>query len=74
MPDLTQALRELQETAIVMAGIQAKQAKMLKDHAKWLVEHDRAITEARERGKATDERIEQLVIAIGEFIRRRDGK
>jgi hypothetical protein len=31
------------------------------------------MAEARERGKQTDERIDKLVIAIGELLRR-DGK
>jgi hypothetical protein len=31
-------------------------------------------TEARERERRIDERIEKLVIAIGEFIRRQNGK
>jgi hypothetical protein len=79
--DMEAVIKELKETAIVMAGIQSRQAAALKDHAEWLQSHDRAMArhdkemaEARERGKATDERIEKLVIAIGEFIRGRDGK
>jgi F0F1-type ATP synthase epsilon subunit len=72
------AIKELQETAIVMAGIQSRQAGMLTDHAEWLQSHDRAMVrhdkemaEARERGRATDERIDRLVSAIGELIRAR---
>jgi len=74
VPDLAKVLKQLQETAIVMNGIQPRQAEMLKDHAQWLQEHDRAIAEARERGRVTDERIEKLVIAIGEFIRGQKSK
>lgn len=70
MPDLQQALKELQETAIVMSGIQSRQAALLKDHAEWLHSHDLAMTEARERGRETDERIAKLVSAIGELVRR----
>ena len=70
MPDLQQALKELQETAIVMSGIQSRQAALLKDHAEWLHSHDLAMTEARERGRETDERIAKLVSAIGESVRR----
>ena len=69
LPSLQTARKELEETAIVMSGIQARQAALLKDHAEWLQEHDRAMTEARERGKATDERIDKLVSAIGEMLR-----
>ena len=70
MPDIAQAIKELQETAIVMSGIQSRQAGLLKDHAQWLQEHDRALTEARELGRQTDERIAQLVSAIGELSRK----
>ena len=70
MPDIAQAIKELQETAIVMSGIQARQAGLLKDHAEWLQQHDRALAEARELGRKTDERIAQLVSAIGELLRK----
>ena len=70
MPDLAQAIKELQQTAIVMSGIQARQAGLLNDHAEWQQEHDRALTEAREFGRKTDERIAQLVSAIGELLRK----
>ena len=80
MPDIQQAIKELQETAIVMSGIQSRQAELLKDHSEWLhahdlamARHDKEMAEARDRGKQTDERIEKLVIAIGELLRR-DGK
>jgi hypothetical protein len=39
-----------------------------------MIRHDKEMAEARERGRALDERIENLVIVIGEFIRSRDGK
>jgi hypothetical protein len=54
------AIKELQETAIVMAGIQSRQAEMLKDHAEWLQSHDRAMIEILENGRKTDERIDRL--------------
>ena len=70
MPDIQQAIKELQETAVVMSGIQSRQAALLKDHAEWLHSHDLAMTEARERGREIDERIAKLVSAIGELVRR----
>ena len=74
LPSLQSARKELEETAIVMSGIQARQAAMLKEHAEWLQEHDRAMTEARERGRTIDERIAALVSAIGELVRRNGGQ
>ncbi len=35
------AIKELQETAIVMSGIQARQAAALKDQAEWLEQHEK---------------------------------
>jgi hypothetical protein len=82
---MADAIRELQDTAIVMDGIEARQAAALKEHAQWLQEHDRAMAEMREHGRRLDERIDKLgehgrrlderikklVSAIGEFIRAR---
>lgn len=68
-PNMQEAIRELQEAATVMAGIQARQAEVLKQHGEWLQEHDRAMAEMRERDRILDERIANLVSAIGEFIR-----
>jgi len=41
--DMQAAIKQLQETAIVMAGIQARQAEAIKDHTEWLVQHDQAM-------------------------------
>lgn len=61
---------EIRQAAIVIAGIQARQAELLKDHAEWLAGHDKAMTEIREAGRNTDARIERLVSAIGEWLLR----
>jgi hypothetical protein len=37
--DMEQAIRELQDTVIVMAGIQARQAEVLKGQSQWLEQH-----------------------------------
>jgi hypothetical protein len=77
---MEEAIKELRETVIVMSGIQARQAQLLKDHAEWLAGHDKAMLEIREAGRKTDERIAKLgvetderiaklVSAIGEYIR-----
>ncbi len=77
-------VRELRDAFTVMSGLEARQSRMLKDHAEWLAghdmamaelrrsgeKHDREMTEIRENGKKLDERIAALVSAIGEFMRR----
>ena len=37
--DMEQAIREPQDTVIVMAGIQARQAEVLKGQCQWLEQH-----------------------------------
>jgi hypothetical protein len=41
--DMDGAVKQLQETAIVMAGIQSRQAEVLKGHGDWLEEHQRVV-------------------------------
>jgi hypothetical protein len=75
MPDMEPTIRRFQDTLDVMEGIRARQAEVLKGHSQWLEEHtaaiarhDKEMAEWRERGKATDKRIEDLVSAIGNLI------
>jgi hypothetical protein len=65
---IKEAIKELQETAVVMSGIQRCQAELLKEHSEWLVSHDKAMIDIREVGRQTDERIAKLVSAIGEWM------
>ncbi|MGO9261167.1 MAG: hypothetical protein ACLQU1_33390 [Bryobacteraceae bacterium] len=46
--DMQAAIKELQETVVVMAGIQARQAEVLKGHAEWLEENERWMTRHRQ--------------------------
>ena len=41
--DMEGAIKQLQETVIVMAGLQARQAEVLKGHGEWLEQHERAM-------------------------------
>jgi hypothetical protein len=41
--DMELVLKQLQDTATVMAGIQARQAEVLKGHGDWLAEHNASI-------------------------------
>ena len=41
--DMEQVIKQLQDTATVMAGIQARQAEVLKGHGEWLEEHQASI-------------------------------
>jgi hypothetical protein len=46
--DMEGAIKQLQETAVVVAGIQARQAEVLKAHGQWLEKHQNAIAKHEE--------------------------
>jgi len=64
--------KEIEDALTVIGGLQARQARVLADHAEWLQAHDRATAEAAERDARIDARIERLVLAIDELMRRND--
>jgi len=70
MADMAKVRAMLQDTITVMDSIQQRQPAFVKEHNEWLVQHERAMTEMREAGRRTDERIAALVSAIGEFLRK----
>lgn len=55
-------VRELRDAVTVTAHLEAAQGRLLKEHSKWLVEHNGAM-------KDLDERISRLVSGFGEFMR-----
>jgi hypothetical protein len=73
--------KDVDDALAVMGGLQARQGRALREHSEWLEEHQRAMAriqasiEAQQAaGRATDARIEKLVSAIGEFMRRNGGE
>jgi predicted nuclease with TOPRIM domain len=46
--DMELVLKQLQDTATVMAGLQARQAAVLKDHSEWLEQHQTFIAKHEE--------------------------
>lgn len=46
--DMEGAIKQLRETAIVMAGLEARQAEVLKGHGEWLEQHLRAMARHEE--------------------------
>ena len=74
-------VRTLRDNFEVIASLEGRQSTLLKDHSEWLVAHDKAMAEldkrianlaieAREADKHLEKRISELVVAIGEFVRR----
>lgn len=58
--DMEGAIKQLQETVIVMSGLQACQAEVLKDHGEWLEQHLRAM--ARHCPGSTAERLRPALL------------
>ncbi len=66
---LEQAHKDLEDAMIVMAHLEKHAAQRVKEHAIWLADHEKSIAEQREFGRKLDDRIAQLVSAVGEMIR-----
>ncbi|HTS51159.1 MAG TPA: hypothetical protein VMH05_24600 [Bryobacteraceae bacterium] len=79
------AIKQLQETAIVMAGLQARQAEVLKDHGEWLEQQQRAMArheawlEQQQRAIARhdvvmaeiDDKLNGLIAVVDDLVRHR---
>lgn len=57
---MEQVIRQLQDTATVMAGIQARQAEVLKGHGEWLEQHELTLREHKEWQRRHDQTMEQI--------------
>lgn len=74
---LQASLKELQDAMTVTAYSQARFERAQQQHQEWLenhrravARHDREMEEIREAGRRTDERIDKLVLAIGQLTAR----
>ena len=61
------ALKQSQETAIVMAGIQARQAEVLKGHSQWLEDNERAATRHREMMAGMEDKLNGVVVILADM-------
>ncbi len=69
---LEHARKELEDAMIVMAHLEKAQVERTKEHAAYLASHEESLRDHDSRMKDLDIRIERLVSAIGEWIRRQD--
>ena len=58
--DMEQVIKQLQETATVMAGIQARQAEVLKSHSQWLEEHHASIARHEKLAARQDQLLTEI--------------
>jgi len=57
-----------------MAGIQARQAEVLKGHSQWLEENDRAFARHREMMAEMDDKLNGVIAILDDMIRRDKGR
>jgi len=83
--DMEGAIKQLQETAIVMAGLQARQAEVLKGHGEWLEQQQLAMArheawlEQQQRAIARhdvvmaeiDDKLNGLIAVVDDLVRHR---
>ncbi len=62
--------RELEHSLVVMTHLETKAAARVKDHAEFIAAQEAAIAKQVERTSVLDERVDKLVLAIGELISR----
>ena len=71
--DMQGAIKQLQETAIVMAGIQARQAEALKghEHQSNLAEHERRMTHIETNLSEATDKLNALISIVDDLARHR---
>jgi len=67
---LEAARKELEDSLIVMMHLETRAAARVKEHAEFIAAHEAAIAKQVERTSVLDERVDKLVVAIGELISR----
>jgi chromosome segregation ATPase len=84
MEALEKAHKELEDSFIVLTHVETKMSQLLKDQTEYVANHEQLLRqhedrlqdyekrrqEQAERDRMLDERIDKLVLAIGDLIRR----
>jgi|GraSoiStandDraft_50_1057286.scaffolds.fasta_scaffold2187389_1 limonene-1,2-epoxide hydrolase len=70
MEALEKAHKELEDSFIVLTHVETKMSQLLKDQTEYVANHEQRLREQAERDRVLDERIDKLVSAIGDLIRR----
>jgi septal ring factor EnvC (AmiA/AmiB activator) len=68
---LEAARKELEDSLVVMAHLEARQSQMIKEQAEYMVQYEKRLRESERRNNDIDKRIADLVSAIGVLISRR---
>jgi hypothetical protein len=68
-----QAIKELQDTVIVMAHLEARQSAMLKEHTRILSDHDSHVAEITEFRRRTEQNLAEITDKLSGLIGYVDG-
>ena len=68
---LEAARKEIEDSLVVMAQLEARQSQMLKEQAAYMVEYEKRLRESDRRNNDIDKRIADLVSAGGVLISQR---
>jgi hypothetical protein len=66
-------IKQLQDTATVMAGIQARQAEVLKSHSEWLEQHHKFIAKHEQMVARHDQMMAEMEDKLNGLIGYVDG-
>lgn len=67
---LEKAHQELEDSVIVLAHLENKMSRMLKEQAEYMAAYEARLREQEKRDQIIDGRIDKLVSGIGELVRR----
>ena len=65
------ARKEMEDSLVVMAHLEARQSQMMKEQVAYMVEYEKRLRESERRNDNVDKRIADLVSAIGVLITQR---
>jgi len=74
MADMQDAIKSLQETANVMAGIQARQAAALRDSTVWLEQREKRLQRLETVSAEANEKLNALISIVEDRVRRDGGR
>lgn len=68
---LEAARRQIEDSLVVMAHLEARQSKIIKEQAEYMAEYEKRLRESDRRNNDIDKRIADVVSAVGVLISQR---
>ena len=71
MTSLERAVKDLQDSLIVISEIERRQSALLKEHSERIVQIESNLNRSAELQKSSDERMDSLIAIVDDIIRKR---